>query len=137
VYFRSYYFDRPHSNSHKLFIELQILRDLFTIMIWAKALFIGFSFLCKILLQLCIKKRDVKLVQHLRVFFVYYGECLATPLPFIDRQMINPFINSMISTNHEKGLEWNFIQLWNPFTPCSLFSVHRISFIRIIGDEGL
>ena len=32
------------------------------------------------------------------------GECLSNPPPFLCSQIITPFLNSMISTNHEIGL---------------------------------
>ena len=50
--------------------------------------------------------------------FVYNSECLSNQ--YIPPTIINPFRNSIISTNHEKGLE--FQPIVNPFTPYS-FSI--------------
>ena len=38
-----------------------------------------------------------------------------TPLPFCATQRINPFLNSIISANYEKGEEFQIIR-WNPYT---------------------
>ena len=38
-----------------------------------------------------------------------------TPLPFYATQIIDPFLNSIISANHEKGEE--FEPMGNPYTP--------------------
>ena len=35
--------------------------------------------------------------------FVHYSECLSNPLPFYATQIINPFLTSRISANHNKG----------------------------------
>ena len=42
---------------------------------------------------------DQQIARH----FVQYSECLSHPLPFYATQIINPFPNSRISANHEKG----------------------------------
>ena len=52
------------------------------------------------------KKRYLKIDQHLTWYFVYYVECLSSPPPFLCSQIITPFLNSMICTDHqEKGME--------------------------------
>ena len=38
--------------------------------------------------------------------FVQYSECLSNLLPNYETQIINPFLNSMISANHDKGQEF-------------------------------
>ena len=40
--------------------------------------------------------------------FVQYSECLSNPLPFYATQIINPFPNSGISSNHDiKGRDFS------------------------------
>ena len=53
-----------------------------------------------------INKRYLKVDQHLARHFVYFGECLSNPPLFLSSQIITPFLNSMIYTNHEKGFSF-------------------------------
>ena len=53
-----------------------------------------------------IIKRYFKIDKHFARHFVYYVECLSSPPPFLCSQIIIPFLNSMISINQEKGLEF-------------------------------
>ena len=53
-----------------------------------------------------INKRYFKIDQYLGRHFVYHVECLSSPPPFLCSQIITPFLNSMISTNQEKVLEF-------------------------------
>ena len=50
-----------------------------------------------------LDKRYFRKDQQLARPFVHYSECLHHPLPFNATQIINPFLTSRISTNHEKG----------------------------------
>ena len=51
----------------------------------------------------CLEKIYLKIDEH----FVYNVECLSSPLSlFLCSEMITPFLNSMISTNQEKELEF-------------------------------
>ena len=45
-----------------------------------------------------------KIEQHLVRYFVFYDECLSNPPTFLCSQVITPFLNSMISTNHEYNI---------------------------------
>ena len=49
-------------------------------------------------------KRYSIIDQQIAWHFVDYSECLSNPLPFFETQIINPFLNSRITVNHEKGL---------------------------------
>ena len=40
---------------------------------------------------------------------MYYGECVSNTPPLLCSQIITPFLISMISTNYEKGLEYQTI----------------------------
>ena len=51
-------------------------------------------------------KRYFKIDLHLARYFMFYGACLSSPLLFLCSQKYNPFVNSMISTNQEIGLEF-------------------------------
>ena len=59
----------------------------------------------KNLICYCSVKRYLKIDRQLARHFVYYVECLSSPPPF-SSQIITPFLNSMISTNQGKGLEF-------------------------------
>ena len=67
-----------------------------------------------------MRKRYFKIDQHLARHFVFYGECLSNG-GFLCSQNVTPFLNSMISTNNEKGLE--FQPIVEPFYPYSFSSV--------------
>ena len=49
--------------------------------------------------QKCIYIIDQQTVRH----FVQYSECLPNPLPVYGTKIVNPFINSRITANHDKG----------------------------------
>ena len=72
-----------------------------------------------------LKNRYSKINKHLARHFVYYCECLSIPSPFLCSQIINHFLNSMISTNHEKGLEFQ------PIIPLILSLVQNLFFPKI------
>ena len=55
-----------------------------------------------------------------------YGKCLSYPLPFNATQIINPFLDSMISANHEKGEEFQLMKCVNPNIVYLLFLSYRI-----------
>ena len=50
-----------------------------------------------------------KIDQPLARHFVYYAQCLSSPPPFLCSLIITHFLNSMIFTNQEKGLEFELI----------------------------
>ena len=54
----------------------------------------------------CSKKIYFKIDQHLVRYFVYYGSCLLNPNSLLCSQIITSFLNSIISTNQEKGFEY-------------------------------
>ena len=80
-------------------------------------------------------KRYFKMDQHLARHFVYYGGCLSNPPPFLCSQIMIPFLNSMISTNHEKGKI--FSQLWNPLTRYSSSSLESLLLLLIFNRMSL
>ena len=61
-------------------------------------------------------KRYFRIDQHLAWHFVHYVECLSSPTLFLCGQIITPFLNSMISSNQEKGLA--FLPIVKPLS-CS------------------
>ena len=65
-----------------------------------------------------------KIDQHLARHLVYYVEFLSNPPPFLCRQIITPFQNLIISTNHEKGLV--FQPIVKPLYPYSSSSVESL-----------
>ena len=54
----------------------------------------------------CLYKRYFIKDQQIARHSVHYSECLSNPLPFYSNQIINPFLNSRISANDNKGLEF-------------------------------
>ena len=44
--------------------------------------------------------------QQIAWHFVHFSECLSNLLPFYATQIINSFLNSRISADHDKGLEF-------------------------------
>ena len=49
-------------------------------------------------------KRYFMIDQQIARHFVHYSEYIYHPLPFYTTKIINPFLNSRISANHDKGL---------------------------------
>ena len=45
-------------------------------------------------------KRDFIIEKQIGRHFVQYTKCLSIPLPFYATQIINPFLNQLISANH-------------------------------------
>ena len=64
------------------------------------------QFLYNDLKFMSVKDMYFKIDQHLAWFFVYYVECLLSPPPFLCSQIVTPFLNSMFSTNQEKGFKF-------------------------------
>ena len=59
--------------------------------------------LTQIKLQITLYKRYVMIDQQIAWHFVHYSECLSNSLSHIyATQIINPFLNSRISTNEDK-----------------------------------
>ena len=58
----------------------------------------------RIRLKIYIDKRYSKIEKDIAQHFKYNGACLSSTPPFLCRQIIVPFSNSMISTNQETGL---------------------------------
>ena len=74
------------------------------------------------IIEIRIMKRYFKIDQHLARHFDYYIECLSRPPPpFLYSHIITPFINSMISNNQEKRLD--FLPIVKPLYPYSSSSV--------------
>ena len=51
-----------------------------------------------------LNKRYFIIDQQIARHFVHYSECLSNPPSLYATQMINPFLNSRIKDNHNKGL---------------------------------
>ena len=69
-------------------------------------------------------KRYFKIDQYLARHFVYYGECPSYPTPFLCSQITTPFLNSFLSTNHEKGFEFQpTVEPLYPYSPSSVESI--------------
>ena len=68
----------------------------------------GYSrlFVQQIIIKDRVSKIYFKIYHHLTQHFVYYVQCLSRPPPFLCIQIITIFLNSIISTNQEKGLEF-------------------------------
>ena len=75
-------------------------------------------------------KRYFKIDLHLARHFVYYVECFSSPPPFQCNKIITSFLNSIIYTNQEKGLEVKaIVKLLYPYS-CS--SIELILFYQLI-----
>ena len=58
------------------------------------------------------------------VFCVIHQICINPPLPFYATQIINPFVNSIVSANHEK--EKDFQPMEKLYAPYCFFSVESL-----------
>ena len=53
-----------------------------------------------------INKRYFTIEKQKARYFVEYSKCLSDAFPFYSTKKINPFLNLITSTNHEKGEEF-------------------------------
>ena len=65
--------------------------------------------------KLYISQRYFLIDQQIAQYFAQYSEVLTTPIPFYANQIINPFLTSRVSANHDKRLVFQRIR--NPYSP--------------------
>ena len=67
---------------------------------------------------------EILLEKQITRHFVWYRKCLPNPVFLLcNSNLINPFLNSIILANHERGEEFQPIVKSLSFTPCCFFSV--------------
>ena len=72
-----------------------------------------------------LNKRDFAIEKQIACYFVRYSTCLSNPIPFYVIQIINPFLDSIISANYEKIGKVQPI-CRNPYTPYCFSSVDSL-----------
>ena len=79
-----------------------------------------------------LSKRYFRIDQHLARHFECKVECLSSPPPFLCSQIIIPFLNSMTSTNQEKGLDFETLVPYSCSSVETLLYIHQARSISVI-----
>ena len=83
----------------------------------------------------CVSRGCFKIDKHLARYFVYYGKFLSNPPSFLCSQIITSILNSIISTNHDKGFEFQLIV--KPLYPALILSLVQNLFCEYVYTEWI